>query len=89
MLCLQELKTTPEKRPDGRDRGCGYNVVIMARRAITASAILSRHPIEDVRTGLPGDDSDAHARYIEAVISRDGEAVRVALDLPAERQSDQ
>ena len=32
-------------------------------------ALLSKTPLEDVRRGLPGDDGDDHARYIEAVVS--------------------
>jgi exodeoxyribonuclease III len=32
-------------------------------------ALLSKTPLEDVRKGLPGDDGDDHARYLEAVVS--------------------
>ena len=78
VLCLQELKTTQENVPAGAIEDAGYNIAVHGQKAYNGVAILSRHPIEDVRTGLPGDDSDEHARYIEAVISRDGEAVRVA-----------
>ena len=43
-----------------------------------AVAILAKNRIEDVREGLPGDDVDDHARYIEGVISTKDGAVRVA-----------
>jgi exodeoxyribonuclease-3 len=39
--------------------------------------LLSKTPLEDVRKGLPGDDGDDHARYIEAVVSGP-QPVRVA-----------
>ena len=32
-------------------------------------ALVSKTPLEDVRKGLPGEDGDDHARYIEAVVS--------------------
>ena len=50
----------------------------MARRGFNGVAILSRHPLEDVRKGLPGDDSDEQSRYVEAVIAHADGAVRVA-----------
>ena len=40
-------------------------------------ALLSKTPLEDVRKGLPGDDTDEQARYVEAVVSGP-EPVRVA-----------
>ena len=40
-------------------------------------AILSRLPLEDVTSGLPGDDSDEQARWIEATVTGDSGAVRV------------
>ena len=41
-------------------------------------AILSRQSPEEVNRGLPGDDDDEQARFIEAVFSVDGGVVRVA-----------
>ncbi|MBM3608497.1 MAG: exodeoxyribonuclease III, partial [Alphaproteobacteria bacterium] len=41
-------------------------------------ALLSKLPLEDIRTGLPGDESDEQARYIEAVVSFGQQALRVA-----------
>ena len=40
-------------------------------------ALLSKTPLEDIRIGLPGDDDDEQARYLEAVVSGP-EPVRVA-----------
>ena len=44
------------------------------QKSYNGVAIASRHKIEDVKCGLPGDDSDEHARYMEATI----DGIRVA-----------
>ena len=41
-------------------------------------AILSKRPADDLTIGLPGDDSDIQARYLEAVIPFGDRIVRVA-----------
>ncbi|MEO1292421.1 MAG: exodeoxyribonuclease III, partial [Pseudomonadota bacterium] len=46
-------------------------------KSFNGVAFLSKHPIEDVRRGLPGDDNDDQARWIEAVISGEHHAVRI------------
>ena len=38
------------------------------RRLYNGVALISKFPLEDVRRGLPGNDEDEQARYIEAVI---------------------
>lgn len=63
---LQELKLMDENFPTGEIEDLGYNIAAHGQKTYNGVAILSRHPIEDVRRGLPGDDSDDHARYIEA-----------------------
>ncbi len=47
------------------------------QKTFNGVAILSKRPIEVVR-GLPGDESDAQARYIEAIVPDDDGIVRVA-----------
>ncbi|MGH6917572.1 MAG: exodeoxyribonuclease III, partial [Geminicoccaceae bacterium] len=68
---LQETKVTEEQFPVEPFEDRGYNVAaqgeIGGRNGV---AILARRPIEDVRGGLPGDDGDAEARYLEAVVDR-------------------
>ncbi len=44
----------------------------MARR------LLSKFPLDDIRRGLPGDDDDIQARYIDAIIDAPGQPMRVA-----------
>jgi len=78
VVCLQELKCVDEAFPRGEVEALGYNVVTHGQKAYNGVAILSKRPLEDVRRGLPGDESDEQARYLEGVISTSNGAVRVA-----------
>jgi exodeoxyribonuclease-3 len=69
VACLQEIKCVDEKFPRGAFESLGYNVAVNGQKSYNGVALLSKYPIEDVRRGLPGDDGDDHARYLEAVIS--------------------
>jgi exodeoxyribonuclease-3 len=61
----------------------GYRVETHGQKSFNGVAILSRLPLEDVSRGLPGDDSDEQARWIEATVMGDKRAVRLcALYLP-------
>jgi exodeoxyribonuclease-3 len=46
----------------------GYRVETHGQKGFNGVAILSRLPLEDIRRGLPGDDSDEQARWIEATV---------------------
>jgi exodeoxyribonuclease III len=78
VACLQELKGADEKFPIDAIREAGYEAVWHGQKAYNGVAILSKRPLEDVRRGLPGDESDEQARYLEGVISTSTGAVRVA-----------
>lgn len=78
VVCLQELKSVDEAFPRSEIEGLGYNVVTHGQKAYNGVAILSKRPIEDVRRGLPGDETDDQARYIEGVIPTNNGALRVA-----------
>ena len=78
IACLQEIKCVDDAFPKSDIEALGYNVAVHGQKTYNGVAILSRHPLEDVTAGLPGDKSDEQARYLEAVISIDGGAVRVA-----------
>lgn len=78
VVCLQEIKCVDEVFPSETFEALGYNVAVHGQKTFNGVALLSRHPLEDIRRGLPGDDADPQARYIEAVVSVDGGAVRVA-----------
>lgn len=78
VLLLQETKTVDEQFPRLELEDLGYNLGIHGQKTYNGVCIASRFPIDDVIKGLPGDESDEQARYIEAVVSVPGAAVRVA-----------
>jgi exodeoxyribonuclease-3 len=78
VVCLQEIKTVDEGFPAAEIEALGYNVAVHGQKTFNGVALLSRLPIEDVRRGLPGDETDEQARYIEAVVSLPAGAFRVA-----------
>jgi exodeoxyribonuclease-3 len=78
VVCLQELKCVDEAFPRSEIEDLGYNIAVHGQKTYNGVAILSKHPIDEARPRLPGDDSDEHARYIEATISTKEGAVRVA-----------
>ena len=68
-VCLQEIKCTDEAFPREAFEALGYNAAIHGQKTYNGVAILARRPLEDVTPRLPGgDESDDHARYIEAVM---------------------
>lgn len=74
ILLLQETKTITEDFPYLEFVDIGYTVAAHGQKSYNGVAIVSNRPIEDVATGLPGDDDDEQARYIEAWV----DGVRVA-----------
>lgn len=68
IVCLQELKCVDEKFPAEPIEDLGYNIAVHGQKTYNGVAILSKRPIEDVMVGLPGDDEDEQARYLEATI---------------------
>jgi exodeoxyribonuclease-3 len=76
VVCLQEIKSVDEAFPREVFETLGYRVETHGQKSFNGVAILSKLPLEDVRRGLAGDETDAQARWIEAtVIGR--RAVRV------------
>lgn len=69
VACLQEIKCTDEKFPTEAFERLGYNVAVHGQKTYNGVALISKTPLEDVRKGLPGDDTDEQARYIEAIVS--------------------
>lgn len=78
VLCLQELKCMDDAFPRMEVEALGYNIETHGQKTFNGVALLSKFPLEDVRRGLPGEDTDEQSRYIEAVISTKSGAVRVA-----------
>jgi len=74
---LQEIKSVDENFPRDIFEDRGYNVETHGQKGFNGVAILSKLPLEDVSRGLPGDESDEQARWIEATVIGDKTAVRV------------
>ena len=83
-MLLQEIKTVdagfpremfeePRLSRPSRCSRTGYAV----EKGFNGVAILSKAPLEDVRRGLPGDESDEQARWIEATVMGEARALRV------------
>jgi exodeoxyribonuclease III len=68
VVCLQELKAPQEKFPEAAIRDAGYGVIWHGQKSWNGVAILARNsePTELGRV-LPGDPTDMHSRYIEAL----------------------
>jgi exodeoxyribonuclease III len=78
IVCLQETKCTDEAFPREPLEALGYNVAVHGQKTFNGVAILSKLPFDEVTPHLPGDPEDDHARFLEAVFSVDGGALRVA-----------
>ncbi|MGR3759065.1 exodeoxyribonuclease III [Roseobacteraceae bacterium NS-SX3] len=68
VVLLQEIKSVDETFPREIFEDGGYNVETHGQKGFNGVAILSKLPLEDVRRGLPGDDGDEQARWIEATV---------------------
>ena len=79
VLLLQEIKTVAGAFPAAAFEERGYACAVAGQKSYNGVAILSKHPLEDVAAGLPGDDDDEQARYVEAWVDAGGGAgVRAA-----------
>ncbi|MEO0936812.1 MAG: exodeoxyribonuclease III [Pseudomonadota bacterium] len=76
VLC-QEIKSVDEAFPREVFEDRGYNVETHGQKGFNGVAILSKPPLEDVTRGLPGDEEDVQARYIEATVVGDTDALRL------------
>lgn len=68
VVLLQEIKSVDEAFPRELFEERGYQVETHGQKSFNGVAILSKLPLEDVTRGLPGDDSDEQARWIEATV---------------------
>lgn len=66
VLLLQELKGT--EFPTDWFKELGYYSAAVTQKTYNGVAIVSRTPIEVVHTTLLGDETDSHARFLEAII---------------------
>ena len=68
VVCLQETKCLDEQFPREPIEDLGYQIETFGQKTYNGVAILSRHGLEDVVRGLPGEDEDAQKRVIGATI---------------------
>jgi len=79
---LQEIKSVDEGFPREHFEDMGYRVETHGQKGFNGVAILSKLPLEDVTRGLPGDDEDEQARWIEATVMADTPVRVCGLYLP-------
>lgn len=68
VVLLQEIKSVDENFPREVFEDLGYSVETHGQKSFNGVAILSKFPLEDVVRGLPGDETDEQARWIEATV---------------------
>jgi exodeoxyribonuclease III len=78
IVCLQETKCVDEAFPREPLEGLGYNIAFHGQKTFNGVAILSKLPFDEVTARLPGDDSDEHARFLEALVSTRSGVLRIA-----------
>jgi exodeoxyribonuclease III len=64
VLCLQELKCEDHAFPTEHFSNMGYTAHVHGQKTYNGVALLSKIPIENIRRGLPGDDTDEQSRFI-------------------------
>ena len=74
---LQEIKSTDELFPRELVEDEGYTLHTHGQKGFNGVALAARVPLEDVQRGLPGDDEDDQARYVEATAIGAEDAVRI------------
>lgn len=75
VLCMQEIKCMDDQFPYEAFEEMGYNCYVHGQKALNGVAIVSRYPMEDIKTGLPQyefQDPYNEARYIEGLLDLDG-----------------
>ena len=80
VVCLQEVKSQDEGFPAEEFEKIGYGAIWHGQKSFNGVAVLAKDqsPIE-VQRGLPGDDNDEQARYLEAEVKDGaGDIIRVS-----------
>jgi exodeoxyribonuclease-3 len=78
IVLLQELKCTEDTFPALEIEDLGYNLAIHGEKTYNGVAILSKFKLDDIRKGIPGNEDDPHARYIEALAHTPAGVLRIA-----------
>ena len=69
---LQEIKSVDEGFPRALIEDRGYHLETHGQKGFNGVAILSKLPLGNVARGLPGDEADEQARWIEADVGDTG-----------------
>lgn len=78
VVCLQEIKCENANFPTAAIEELGYSCAVHGQKTYNGVAVLSRHPMNDVVRGLPGDAADEQSRFITATIESKDLVVRVS-----------
>jgi exodeoxyribonuclease-3 len=78
VACLQEVKCVDDAFPAEPIEELGYNIAVHGQKGFNGVALLSKHPLDDVRKGLPGWNADESARFITGLVTTENGAVRIA-----------
>ncbi|UXN05142.1 exodeoxyribonuclease III [Bartonella sp. HY761] len=78
IVCLQEIKSIDEAFPRSQIEALGYHVETHGQKSFNGVALLSKKSPDEVLRGLPGDESDEQARFIEGVFSTSTGSIRIA-----------
>ncbi|HRX37602.1 MAG TPA: exodeoxyribonuclease III, partial [Aestuariivirga sp.] len=70
VVCLQELKCETDAFPYMELEEAGWHCEVHGQKSYNGVAILSKHPLEDVKKGLSTMEDD-QARFIEALVMAD------------------
>lgn len=67
VVCLQETKTEDAKFPRAEIEAAGYQVAYAGQKTYNGVAIVSRFPLQDVQSGIPGFE-DEQKRVLAATV---------------------
>lgn len=78
IVCLQEIKSVDEAFPRDKIEELGYHVETHGQKGFNGVALISAKSPDEISRGLPGDDDDIQARFIEGVYAVKGGVIRIA-----------
>lgn len=68
VVCLQETKVVDDAFPTEAIRRAGYAATVLGQKTYNGVAILSRHPVQNVKRGFDDGKEDAEARLLTASV---------------------
>jgi len=69
VVLLQETKCVDDAFPALEIEALGYSIARHGEKSYNGVAILSKFALSDIRIGIPGNEEDTQARYIEALVA--------------------